>query len=67
MFPPTFFNGNFKILTASLATDMRLLGFNEETIKRFIDKVDDIEDYHTLQDMLSRYKEQADLYGESEE
>lgn len=67
MFPPTFFNNNFEILKASLATDMRFMGFNDITIKRFIDQVDDIDDYHTLQDMLSRYKKQADLYGQYEE
>lgn len=67
LFPPTFFSNNFKMSIASLATDMRFMGFNEETIKRFIDKIDDVEDYHTLQDMLIRYKEQADLYGDSQE
>lgn len=46
---------------------MRFLGFGELTIKSWIEKVIDMEDYYTLLESIKRFKKATDLYSSYEE
>ena len=47
----------------SIATDMRLLGFSEQAIKKWLKEMS----LKDLRQMLDKYSMQADLYGDSAE
>lgn len=56
-----------KMAIADTASLMRIMGFNEDTIKRWMDRVDSWHELEKLQQALECYAVQEDYYKEQME
>jgi hypothetical protein len=52
---------------AQMASELRILGFNEDAIKRVISSITNEVALDAMWDMVARYKNAQDLYGDAQE